>query len=148
MLLFRTCWGNSWAGTSVPPLPPPLSLAIKQSRSDTDICNSIKKAHYVQPCKPVSLNSLIQTRPKPPYRQGLAGSWGKDTIRQVHSGCSQRLTLRLRRSAPVGCCCLNMVTIWRVHLTLGIARSLAPYTHMNNHIQKSLFWLMNKRYEQ
>ena len=28
---------------------------------------------------------IIITRPKPPSgRQGLAGSWGKDTVRQVH----------------------------------------------------------------
>ena len=28
---------------------------------------------------------IIVTRPKPPSgRQGLAGSWGKDTVRQVH----------------------------------------------------------------
>ena len=28
---------------------------------------------------------IIATRPKPPSgRQGLAGSWGKDTVRQVH----------------------------------------------------------------
>ena len=27
------------------------------------------------------------TRPKPPYwRQGQAGSWGKDTVRRVHFG--------------------------------------------------------------
>ena len=30
---------------------------------------------------------LSITRPKPAYgRQGLAGSWGKDTVRQVHFG--------------------------------------------------------------
>ena len=30
---------------------------------------------------------IIITRPKPPYgRQGLAGSWGKDTVRQIHFG--------------------------------------------------------------
>ena len=30
---------------------------------------------------------IIITRPKPPYgRQGLAGSWGKDTVRWVHFG--------------------------------------------------------------
>ena len=30
---------------------------------------------------------IIITRPKPPYgRQGLAGLWGKDTVRQVHFG--------------------------------------------------------------
>ena len=29
--------------------------------------------------------TIITTRPKPPSgRQGLAGSWGKDTVRQVH----------------------------------------------------------------
>ena len=30
---------------------------------------------------------IIITRPKPSYgQQGLAGSWGKDTVRQVHFG--------------------------------------------------------------
>ena len=30
---------------------------------------------------------LVKTRPKSPYgRQGLAGSWGKDTVRRVHFG--------------------------------------------------------------
>ena len=30
---------------------------------------------------------FLGTRPKPPYgRHGLAGSWGKDTVRQVHFG--------------------------------------------------------------
>ena len=30
---------------------------------------------------------IIITRPMPPYgRQGLAGSWGKDTVRQIHFG--------------------------------------------------------------
>ena len=30
---------------------------------------------------------IIVTRPKPPYgRQGLAGLWGKDTVRQVQFG--------------------------------------------------------------
>ena len=30
---------------------------------------------------------IINTRPKPPYgRQGLARSWGRDTVRRVHFG--------------------------------------------------------------
>ena len=30
---------------------------------------------------------IIITRPKPPYgRQGLTGSWGKDTVRQIRFG--------------------------------------------------------------
>ena len=38
---------------------------------------------------------IIITRPKPPYgRQGLAGLWGKDTVRLVHFGVSQCLTSR------------------------------------------------------
>ena len=35
----------------------------------------------------ISITIIIITRPKPPYRrQGLAGSWGKDTVRRVHFG--------------------------------------------------------------
>ena len=31
--------------------------------------------------------TIISTRPKPPYgRQGLAVSWGKDTVRWIHFG--------------------------------------------------------------
>ena len=48
---------------------------------------------------------IIITRPKPPYgRQGLAVSWGKDTVRSVRYiiRCSQRLISRLRRSARIG----------------------------------------------
>ena len=31
--------------------------------------------------------NILQTMPKPPYgRQGLAGLWGKDTVRRVHFG--------------------------------------------------------------
>ena len=33
------------------------------------------------------VQTFAMTRPKPPYeRQGLAGLWGKDTVRRVHFG--------------------------------------------------------------
>ena len=52
----------------------------------------------------ININIIIIniTRPKPAYgRQGLAGRWAKIQIKRVLFGCSQRLTLRLRRSARI-----------------------------------------------
>ena len=47
--------------------------------SDFAIPGSVLKLYYEL--------IIIFTRPKPPYgRQGLAGLWGKDTVRQVHFG--------------------------------------------------------------
>ena len=46
---------------------------------------------------------IIVTRPKPPYgRQGLAGLWARIQSGGYILGRSQRLTLRLRRSARIG----------------------------------------------
>ena len=41
--------------------------------------------HHLTPQEIIIIVIIIITRPKPPSgRQGLAGSWGKDTVRQVH----------------------------------------------------------------
>ena len=146
MLLFRTCCGNSWAAPSVPPLPPPLPLAIKQSRSDTDKYMHLNQTSSLWSTLQACVNNTFKSKLGQSHPMALKALQDRGARIQSDGyilGCSQRLTLRLRRSAWIGYCCLNAVTIWRVHfgrahIILGIARSLAPYTRMNNHIQKSL----------
>ena len=53
---------------------------------------------------------IINTRPKPPSgRQGLAGSWGKNTVKLVHFGVFSTSHFVPRCSAQNGYCCLHVV---------------------------------------
>ena len=50
-------------------------------------CHKTGKTHHIIIIIIIIIIVIIITRPKPPYgRQGLAGSWGKDTVRWVHFG--------------------------------------------------------------
>ena len=54
-------------------------------------------------CGGIMIMIIIITRPKPPFgRQGLAGLWGKDTVRWVHFGAFSTFHFAPRHSARIG----------------------------------------------
>ena len=64
----------------LPPVPSVQSPVVLQSPTGSGL-----EAHCPEPEVITVIFIIIVTRPKPPSgRQGLAGSWGKDTVRQVH----------------------------------------------------------------
>ena len=78
-------------GSILPCLPLPLTtllvniIIVKIIIVNTIIVNNIIVKIIIVSI--IIIKIIIVTRPKPPYgRQGLAGLWGKDTVRQVHFG--------------------------------------------------------------
>ena len=61
----------------------PISFFVEIRQTQTNPCGT--QRHIPNPHNSTEIIIIIITRPKPPSgRQGLVGSWGKDTVRQVH----------------------------------------------------------------